>query len=97
HIPGGHLGGGTLHGRGAVLARAAEAAIDCDAPPRIELLDVVASGEFAVSFERVTARRRGQTLDQQVCVVWRMARAQCVEMWSHFSDQAGCDRFWQDA
>jgi ketosteroid isomerase-like protein len=55
-----------------------------------------AAGDLAVSLERLTARRRGRTLDQTVCVVWRLAGGRCVEMWSHFADQAACDRFWED-
>ena len=94
HLPGRHLGGGTLHGRVEVLERVATAAGECDHPPRIHLLSVVASGEFVVSVERFAARRRGRTLDQEVCVIWRTARGQCVEIWSHFSDQDACDRFW---
>lgn len=96
HLPGKHLGGGTLRGRAEVLGRVAKAALDCDAPPSIELLDVIAAGEFAVSVERFAARRRGRTLDQEVCVVWRIAREHCIELWSHFSDQDACDRFWKD-
>lgn len=96
HLPGKHLGGGTLRGRVEVLERLAERALDCDTPPRINLVSVVASGQFVVSFERFTARRRGRSLDQEVCVVWRVAQGQCVEIWSHFSDQNGCDLFWRD-
>jgi|SRR5581483_7376520 len=96
HLPGKHLGGGTLRGRGEVLERMAERAPDFDTPPRIRLLSVVASEEFVVSFERFTARRRGRSLDQEVCVVWRVAGARCAEIWSHFSDQHGCDLFWHD-
>ena len=95
HLPGRHLGGGALRGRGALLERMATAAADCDAPPRIALVDVTASGEIAVSLERFTARRRGRTLDQDVCVVWRLAGDRCVEIWSHFTDQDACDTFWQ--
>lgn len=95
HLPGKHLGGGTLHGRVAVLECAAKAALDCEPPPSIS---VIASAEFAVSLERFTARRRGRTLDQEVSVVWRITRdrGQCVEIWSHFANQGACDLFWQD-
>jgi ketosteroid isomerase-like protein len=94
HLPGRHLGGGRLCGRDEVLARVATAARECDHPPRIQLLSVFAAGEFVVSAERFAAHRRGRMLDQEVCVIWRTARGQCVEIWSHFSDQDACDRFW---
>jgi len=80
-----------------LLERTARAALDCDVAPRIALIDVVASDTLVVSLERVTARRRGRTLDQEACVVWRIADGRCVELWSHFADQAECDRFWEDA
>jgi hypothetical protein len=96
HLPGKHLGGGTLHGRIEVLERVAKAALDCDSSPDVSLISVIASGDFAMSLERFTARRRGRTLDQEVGVVWRIARDHCVEIWSHFSDQGACDLFWQD-
>jgi len=96
HLPGRHLGGGILRGRAEVLARTAEAALSCDAPPTIRLHGVVGSGEIVLSIERFVARRGGRTVDQDVCVVWRMAGDRCVEIWSTFSDQASCDRFWED-
>src|SRR5262245_36662527 len=87
HLPGRHLGGGTIMGRAAVFERAAAAAASCDAPPLITLLQVTGCESFIASVERLVARRRGRTLDQEVCVVWRMVGTQCVEVWSHFTDQ----------
>jgi|ERR1700687_524970 len=96
HLPGRHLGGGTLRSRGEVLQRTAAAARACDEPPQIQLLDIVGTGNFVVSIERFTARRGAKVLAQEVCVVWRMENDRCVEMWAHFSDQAACDAFWAD-
>ena len=95
HLPGRHLGGGTVRGRAEVLERTAQAALSCDAPPEIRLQRVVGFGEFVLSIERFVARRCGRTVDQYVCIVWRMTGAQCTEIWSTFSDQASCDRFWE--
>jgi beta-phosphoglucomutase-like phosphatase (HAD superfamily)/ketosteroid isomerase-like protein len=95
HLPGEHLGGGTLRGRADVFRRIADAASVLDAPPTISLQNVVGFGEWALSIERFTARRGGHVLDQEVCVVWRIVDARCVEMWARFSDQASCDRFWR--
>ena len=94
HLPGRHLGGGTLSGRGEIFQRTARAASACESPPAIELIDVVASREFVVSLERFRARRARKVLDQVACVVWRIAAGRCVEIWSHFSDQPACDAFW---
>jgi beta-phosphoglucomutase-like phosphatase (HAD superfamily)/ketosteroid isomerase-like protein len=96
HLPGRHLGGGILHGRTEVFERTARASRSCDGPPTIRLHGVGGYGEWVLSIERFAARRRGQAIDQDVCVVWRMVGAQCVEIWSRFSDQASCDRFWQE-
>ena len=95
HLPGRHLGGGTLRGRGALFDRIAIAAHECDTPPGIRLLHVTGVDPLVVSFEQVTARRRGRVLDQPACVVWRIADGRCVEVWSHFADQAACDTFWE--
>ena len=95
HLPGKHLGGGKLCGRSEVFARSARAAAECDLPPHVDLLDVVPCEDLIVSFERFTAWRRGRILDQNVCVVWRVAGDHCVEMWSYFEDQHACDDFWE--
>jgi HAD superfamily hydrolase (TIGR01509 family) len=95
HLPGGHLGGGTLRGRADVFRRIADAASVLDAQPTISLQNVVGFGEWALSIERFTARRAEHVLDQEVCVVWRIVDARCAEMWARFSDQASCDRFWR--
>jgi ketosteroid isomerase-like protein len=97
HLPGKHLGGGTLHGRAKVLERTAKAALACDSAPTLTLLSVTSTTGFAVSIERFTARRRGRVIDQTVCVVWRIVGSHCVEIWSHFFDQPACDHFWEGA
>ena len=94
HLPGKHLGGGTIRGRLPVLQRTASAAATCEAPPVISLIEVMACADFVVSTERFLAHRRGARLDQEVCVVWRIVDERCVELWSHFADQDACDRFW---
>lgn len=94
HLPGKHLGGGTLHGRAELLGRIRKAALACAAPPRVELTDVVVCGPFVVSFERIVATRLGATLAQPLCVVWRFEDGRCVEIWAHFANQSDCDSFW---
>ena len=70
---------------------------DCDGvlvdAGAILLTGAVASGDLVLSTERFSARRRGHTLDQDVCVVWRIANGRCVELWSRFAAQAACDHF----
>jgi ketosteroid isomerase-like protein len=95
HLPGGHLGGGTLAGRDAIFRRTADAARWCDEAPAIELRAVTGAATFVTSIERIRARRGDQHLDQTVVVVWRFEEAHCVELWAHFADQAACDAFWR--
>ena len=96
HLPGKHLGGGALCGRVAILDRMRKAARACESPPRVELLHIAAHGPFIISFERVTASRLGRTLDQLASVVWLVEDGRCLEIWTHFADQAACDGFWRD-
>jgi ketosteroid isomerase-like protein len=95
HLSGLHLGGGTLKGRDAILKRVVSATASCDAPPEANLMSISGAENFVASVERATFRRGGQVLKQRICVVWRFRDNQCVEIWSHFEDQAACDSFWQ--
>ena len=95
HLPGRHLGGGTLIGRDAIFRRTVEAARWCAEAPAIELLAVTGAATFVTSIERLRARRGETRLDQTVTVVWRFEQAHCVELWAHFDDQAACDTFWR--
>jgi ketosteroid isomerase-like protein len=94
HLPGRHLGGGVLRGRAAILARVAEAAAAFAAPPEMALLGVAAHAPFVLTVERIAARRGRRQLMQTMCVVWRMDRGRCVELWAHPEDAAACDAFW---
>lgn len=93
HLPGGHLGGGTLRGRDAMLRRLADAGGWCE-QIEVDVLAVAAAGVFVVTIERMRARREAHVLDQDVSVVWRFVESRCVEIRSTFADQAACDEFW---
>jgi ketosteroid isomerase-like protein len=95
HLPGRHLGGGTLGGREELLGRLAAAGGWCD-EVRVELLAVATAGVFVVTIERMHAGRGDRVLDQDVSVVWRFAGARCAEIWSAFADQRACDEFWAE-
>jgi HAD superfamily hydrolase (TIGR01509 family) len=95
HLPGRHLGGGTLRGREETLARMAKGGGACDSPPAMRLDAVVAAGDVLLSVERLSARRLGRVLDQDVCVVWRLAGGRCAEIWARFAAPLVCDRFWE--
>lgn len=94
HLPGRHLGGGTLQGRDALFLRLADAARWFD-QVEIELCAGAAAGPFVVTIERMHARHGARVLDQEVCVVWRFVGSRCVEVRAVFADQAACDSFWK--
>ena len=96
HLPGKHIGGGTLQGRSALLHRLSAAASACDTAPTAQLLGALSAGDFVVTFERFQAKAVQGVLDQQVCVVWRFSQNRCVEIWSHFENQEACDAFWRE-
>ena len=93
HLPGGHLGGGVLHGRDALLRRLGAAAAWCDAV-HVDVRAVTVADDFVVTIERMQARREARVLDQAICVVWRFVASRCVEMRAVFADQGACDEFW---
>ena len=95
HLPGRHLGGGTLRGRAEILERLAATARSCDAPPTVRPYAFAGARDHLLSIERFSAHRHGRVLEQDVIVVWRIAEGRCVEIWSRFADQGSCDRFWE--
>ena len=94
HLPGQHLGGGTVQGRAALFERMSRASAMCTEPPSAELLGAANAGDLVVTLERIHAKAADRLLDQYACVVWRFSQGQCVEIWSHFEDQLACDAFW---
>ena len=61
HLPGLHLGGGTLRGRHSVLERLMWAAETCSAPPQVELLRAISAGNLVVTLERFHAEVGGRS------------------------------------
>ena len=95
HLPGHHLGGGTVHGVRSLLDRVGAAARLCSSPPKVEPLSVASEGKLVITLERFRAESPDAFLDQHVCVVWRFEGSRCAEIWAHFEDQPACDAFWR--
>ena len=93
HLPGRHLGGGVARGIDDLMRRAREHMVVFDEAPYNEVVSVVADDVFGVTLERFRAKRRGGTLDQTICGVWRIEGGRAIELWSHFEDQAAYDAF----
>jgi len=94
HLPGKHMGGGDVHGHAGLLGLGRERPIAYDEQPHSEILDVVANERFAISYEHHVAKRKGQTMDQVICSVWRIGQdGRVAELWAHFEDQDAVDAF----
>jgi ketosteroid isomerase-like protein len=63
-----------------------------DAPPELEVHDVLANEEHAVVLNRVSATRGGRTLEQEVAVM-HFRDGKISEVWLHFSKQEKMDEF----
>ena len=85
HLPGRHMGGGTLRGLTALMARVIAVVKELDAPPKSQLLSVAGHAPFVFTVERFEARHGEASLDQLVCGVWRFESDLCSEAWSHFA------------
>jgi ketosteroid isomerase-like protein len=64
-----------------------------DAPPEIEIHDVLASDDHAVVLNRVRATKGGRTSEQQQVVVMHIEGGKITETWLQFSDQQALDEF----
>jgi uncharacterized protein len=64
-----------------------------DAPPELEVHDVLANEEHAVVLNRVSATRGGRTLDQEQVVVMHFRDGKISESWLHFAKQQEMDEF----
>ncbi len=60
---------------------------------RLELLDVMASDEHGVQWQRITAERDGKSLDEVEAIVCRMREGKIEEVW-HRPDQYALDEFF---
>jgi len=62
-----------------------------DAPPRVEVHDVLANDEHAVALNKVVGTTGGRTLEQEQVVVMHLRDGKIAEVWLHFSKQQEMD------
>ncbi len=60
---------------------------------RLELLDVMASDEHGVQWQRITAEREGKSLDEVEAIVCRIREGKIAEVW-HRPEQYALDEFF---
>ena len=93
HFPGRGPMAGDYQGQDGMARLFQQQAQLLDAPPEIEIHDVLASEDHAVVLNRVRATKGGQTSEQQQVVVMHIEGGKITETWLQFSDQQALDEF----
>jgi ketosteroid isomerase-like protein len=91
HFPGRGPMAGDYRGKGGISELFQQQMQMLDAPPEIEIHDVLANDDHAVILNRVRATRGGQTNEQRQVVVLHFKDGKVAETWLTFSDQQGMD------
>jgi uncharacterized protein len=93
HLPGRSPLAGDHEGPDAILGFIGRAVEMTEGTFQLELLDVMASGEHGVQWQRITAERDGKSLDEVEAIVCRMREGKIEEVW-HRPDQYALDEFF---
>ncbi len=94
HVAGNNRMSGEHRGKEAVFAAFAKTV---GVPPlgfKIELHDVLANDDHAVTLARYTASRQGKQLDMRDITVYHIRNGKVTEFWSITEDQRATDEFW---
>lgn len=94
HMPGNTPFSGEHKGRDAVFAGFVKATELSAGTFKIELHDIVANDEHAVSINRATASRGGKNLGLLGADVFHVRDGKIAEMWSFSENQRIDDEFW---
>lgn len=94
HVPGRNPVAGEYQGQDGFLAFMAKNAELAGPTLKVELEGVLADDERAVTFEHLTARRDGKTLDVRDSTIFRFRDGKIAEMTLMSSDPYAHDRFW---
>ncbi len=93
HLPGRSQLAGDHQGPDAIVGFVGRAVELSEGTFQLELLDVMASEDHGVSWQRATAERDGKTLDQLEAVVFRIRDGKIAEVW-HRPEQYALDEFF---
>ncbi len=94
HVPGRGPVSGTYRGQEQVFGFLAKLRELLPEGLEIELHDVLANDEHAVSLHRARGRRGDKVLDNMEVLVSHIKDGRVVEVWSHVFDQYANDEFW---
>ncbi len=94
HVPGNSQISGEHRGRDAVFGVFAKVGQLTGGSFKIELHDVLANDEHAVSLTRGRASREGKQLEAVECTVYHIKGGKVTEFWSFPEDQRVTDEFW---
>jgi ketosteroid isomerase-like protein len=94
HVPGTHPLAGDHAGPEAILGFVARSRVLTDDGEHIELVDLLEGATHAAAYCRITAERRGRTLDNTTVHLLRVEGGRIAEGWLHNFDDVAVDRFW---
>ncbi len=85
---------GEYQGRAAVLEFLSRLRELTEGSLRVELTDLAASDAHGVALQRVTAARRGRSLDADMCVAYSIRDGLLAAATYYVFDQHAYDEFW---
>lgn len=95
HVSGHHTFSGDYKGRDQILAFFGTLAEDTGGTLSLEVHDILADNEHAVTLLREKAQRKGRSLDANEVHVFHVnERGQATEFWEYPEDQKSYDEFW---
>lgn len=93
HMPGKSQLAGDHQGPDAIVGFIERSVELAEGTFQLELLDVMASEDHGVSWQRITAERGDKTLDQNEALVFRIRDGKIAEVW-HRPEQYALDEFY---
>jgi len=94
HAPGTSEVSGTFRGKNEVFANLQKNVELTGGTFKLDIHDVLADDEHAVTLLRATAQRDGKTLDDNTVQVFHIKDGKVTESWLHPSDAIASDEFW---
>jgi hypothetical protein len=94
HAPGNNALSGTYSGKENVFGFFAKIAEMTDGPMQMDIHDVLANDDHAVTLLTATVSRGGNSVDLRAVHIVHVADGQLTEFWNFQEDQAATDAFW---
>ena len=94
HAPGNNALSGTYSGKENVFGFFGKIAEITDAPMQMDIHDVLANDDHAVTLLTATVSRDGNSADLRAVHIMHVADGKITEFWNFQEDQAATDAFW---